>query len=104
MKNILLILIIALLANPCFSQIAITSDTVKIGSVDGSGHATIYGKTFLKNITPGSANDSILLRDINGVIKYMPRSTFSSTVVANAIVAYLQSLSGYASRKYWDLI
>ena len=64
-----------------FSQIAVLDpDSARLGNPAGTGVVAIHGTALIKNITEGNSADSVLVRDNNGAVKFVKRSTLFSAL------------------------
>jgi len=92
-----LIFIILLLPFVAFGQTTyqLNYDSIRVGKTAGTGATSLYGKTYLKNATDGTASDSILTVR-NGRIYKIAGSAISSVGFMNYIFSRDASdISGY---------
>ena len=52
----------------------INADSIKLGEIAGTNGIAFYGRPYFKNIGLGKVSDSILVRQSDGQIKFVPRS------------------------------
>jgi len=76
---------LTLLLISCFgvsAQISVIhADSVRLGNPGGTGSVVLYGKSFLKGLTPGGAGDSVIVIGADGRLGLEKRSNFSSGAV-----------------------
>jgi len=58
----------------------INADSLKLGEIAGTNGIAFYGRPYFKNIGLGKVSDSILVRQIDGQIKFVPRSLIVNSV------------------------
>ncbi|EDM35234.1 hypothetical protein PBAL39_13417 [Pedobacter sp. BAL39] len=66
------------ISSTTFAQITVNNaDSVHLGEPAINGSIGLYGKIFLKNILIGNANDSILVRNASGQLRFVNQSVFA---------------------------
>jgi|GEM_PF-2430186 len=82
MKKLLTFLLLSI-SGYSFAQVSVVNaDSVRLGNPAGSGGVSLHGKTYLKNMTEGSPQDSVLVRAANGQIKSIKQGAATSAAVA----------------------
>jgi hypothetical protein len=77
----------------------INADSVRLGETAGTNGISFYGNSYFKNVGQGNLRDSILVRQADGKIKFVPRSVMLSnnSVSWNNILDRPNNLSQFAN-------
>ncbi|MCZ4222522.1 tail fiber domain-containing protein [Pedobacter rhodius] len=80
-RRLIVSILLLVMSKMAMAQIhVINADSLKLGETAGTNGIAFYGNPYFKNIGLGKLSDSILVRQADGKIKFMPRSLMFSGV------------------------